>query len=140
MATAVTHGGVCFAATVAADLTELVSVRDALVGALETCGWSEEDAFRVLLCADEAIANACTHGGCGDIDVRFDVDHGAASFTVDDRRGYSVPVVTPPAPPHESSEHGRGLILMRALADTFRVSSQSLGTRVALSFCADGGA
>lgn len=139
MPAAVTHGGVRFAATVAADLTELVSVRDALADALETCGWSEEDAFRVLLCADEAIANACEHGGCGLIDVRFDVDEVAASFTVDDRRGYSLPIPTPATLPAESSEHGRGLILMRALADTFRVSSRSLGTRVALSFCAGGG-
>lgn len=141
MATAVTHGGVRFAANVAADLAEMVTVRDALADALNECGWVEEDAFRVLLCADEAMANACSHGECatGGIDVRFDVDLAAASVVVGDRRAQNTAIPMPATPPDESNEHGRGLILMRALADTFLVSPRPGGTMVALSFCATAG-
>ncbi len=123
-----------FADDVTADLAELVVVRDRLAQALARCGWSEVDTFRVLLCADEVMANALAHGG-GDaatINVQFRVSADEASIVATDNHPtWSVPPAHT-ALPDESSEHGRGLILMRALADTLRVTTSSLGTSVAL--------
>ena len=123
---------------VAADLAELVAVRDALAEALDTCGWSEEDVFRVLICADEAMANALTHGSDDrGIDVRFRVDTEHVIVGIGHGCRSAVPIPTALALPLESSEHGRGLILMRALADGFRVRSRPEATLVALVFHSD---
>ncbi len=130
---ATTHA-LAFADDVSADLTELVVVRDRLAEALTRCGWSEVDAFRVLLCADEVMANAFAHGG-GDaatINIRFRVSSDETTIvTIDNHRTWPVPPAHTVCP-DESSEHGRGLILMRALADVLRVTTSSLGTSVAL--------
>ncbi len=117
------------------SLEALVTVRDALTDALRAAGWSEEDAFRVLVCADEAMANALTHGHTNDapIDIRFRVGRRAARVAVRDRR----PATTLPtavSTPDEAAEHGRGLILMRALADRFRIHPSPTGTCVGLAF------
>ena len=102
------------------SLDALVTVRDALTEALHTARWTEEDAFRVLICADEAMANALTHGRSDDgpIDVRFRVSADQARVST----------------PDTSAEHGRGVILMRALADRLRVRPSLAGTSVGLAF------
>jgi serine/threonine-protein kinase RsbW len=121
---------------VAADLTELVVVRDTLADALATCRWSEEDVFRVLICADEAMANALTHGSgaARAVEVRFRVDSDRVTLGIGQRCRSFVSLSPAPAPPADSSEHGRGLILMRALADSFRVWSRPGTTLVVLAF------
>ena len=127
---------VSFAGDVPTSLDELVTVRDALAAGLGQCGWSDADTFRVLLCADEAMANALTHGSenTATIDVRFWVSPDSADVVVIDRRSHTTLPATPELP-DTSSEHGRGLVLMRALADTLSVRPRRLGTFVALSFC-----
>lgn len=136
MATVTTLNEVRFAAGVAADLTELAEVRDALADALRTCRWSVEDAFRVLICADEAMANALSHGSAqaGTIDVRFRVDQGAVKLVIGDHCTEEASIPSPLAIPDDTSEHGRGVILMRALADAFRMMRRPTGTLVALRF------
>ena len=141
MATVATHCGVRFAADVAADLTELAAVRDALTDALDECGWSQEDAFRVLICADEAMANALGHGSdpAGTIDVRFRVSATAAALVIGDHCTRLIELPQRDALPDDTCEHGRGVILMRALADAFRMQRRPAGTLVALTFrTADG--
>ncbi len=120
----------------AADLRDLLEVRDALAAALTSCGWSEEDAFRVLVCADEAVANALTHGshGRGTIAAGFRVTPICATVVVADRNLAAGEVPESVPPPSESSEHGRGLILMRALADRLRMCRRPSGTTLALRF------
>jgi anti-sigma regulatory factor (Ser/Thr protein kinase) len=125
-------------ATVAADLGELAAVGDALASALRVHAWSEEDAFRVLICVDEAFANALSHGSTGSDRIRtaFRVSAAATTVMVADRNPEGAGAPTLPAIPPESSEHGRGLILMRALADRMLVRGGPRGTRVALAFAA----
>jgi anti-sigma regulatory factor (Ser/Thr protein kinase) len=122
--------------TVPAELGELLEVRDALASALRRCGWNEEDAFRVLISTDEAFANALSHGseGTGTIRTAFRVTSTAATVIVADRNRAGVATPALPAVPPESSEHGRGLILMRALADRMLVRGGPCGTAVALAF------
>jgi anti-sigma regulatory factor (Ser/Thr protein kinase) len=136
MAAVVTRSVVRFAGDVVADLAEMVTVRDALADALQECGWGEEDAFRVLICADEAMANALSHGSdpAGAIDIRFRVSPGAVSFVTGDHSTGGTQIPPAPALPADTCEHGRGLILMRALADAFRISRRPGGTMVALGF------
>lgn len=136
MATVATQSGVRFAAEVAADLTELAAARDTLADALQECGWSEEDAFRVLVCADEAMANALSHGstGAGMIDIRFRVSTSAAALVIGDHCTELVEIPQHTAPPDDTCEHGRGVILIRALADAFRIQRSHAGTMVALAF------
>lgn len=123
-------------ARVAAERSALVDLRDELADALTGCDWSDEDIFRVLVCADEAMANALTHGSAagGAITIRFTVTDARAVLLVADGHTCDAEIQTPAAPPDESSEHGRGLILMHALADTFRVRQHPAGTIVALAF------
>lgn len=123
-------------ADVAADLRELIDVRTVLAEALEVCGWGEEDAFRVLICADEAIANALSHGsrGAGTIGAAFRVTASTATVLVSDRNRGAVEIPETQPVPAESSEHGRGLILMRALADRMRLRCGPRGTALALRF------
>jgi anti-sigma regulatory factor (Ser/Thr protein kinase) len=132
-----------FAADVPADLSEMAAARDALAEALADCGWSAEDTFRVLICADEAMANALVHGSgpTGVVGVRFRVDANAAALAIGDEHGAGETISVTPELPDMSEEHGRGLILMRALADAFRVHRHPGGTTVGLVFrAAMGGA
>ena len=136
MATVATQSGVRFAAQVPAELSELAAVRDALAAALQECGWSQEDAFRVLICADESMANALSHGSASadTIDIRFRVSTTAAALVIGDHCTDVVHVPHDPAVPDDTCEHGRGVILIRALADAFRIQRSHAGTMVALAF------
>ena len=141
MATVCTRHRVRYDAHVAADLTDLAVARDALADALDECSWGQEDTFRVLICADEAMANAFDHGSTSTdaIDITFRVDPGVVTIVVTDHCSDAAMIPTSAAFPIDTSEHGRGLILMRALSDRFRMWHRPTGTMVALGFRADGG-
>lgn len=140
MATVASRRDVRFAADIAADLTDMAVARDALADALHDCAWNEEDAFRVLICADEAMANAVSHGSTptDTIGVRFRVGPAAASVVIEDQCA-GVAHIPSPTVPADTSEHGRGLMLMQVLADAFRIQRRPAGTRVALAFRATEG-
>lgn len=123
-------------ATVDADPDELRVVRDELADALTQWNWTDEDQFRVLICADEVMANAFSHGSvAGDqVDVRFTVTDTRVVLLVGDPNTQTDEVPSVPSLPDESSEHGRGLLIIQALADTFRVWRRPAGTLVALAF------
>ena len=97
MATVGPQSGVRFAAEVTADLAEMAAARDTLAGALQECGWSQEDAFRVLICADEAMANALSHGSApaGMIDIGFRVSTTAAAFVIGDHCAGVIDIPSP---------------------------------------------
>jgi anti-sigma regulatory factor (Ser/Thr protein kinase) len=140
MATLSIQSDVCFSACVPVELAEMARVRDSLGDALTDCGWDEQDAFRVLVCADEAMANALTHGSvdADSVDIRFRVSPSQAALVVEDHyAGFETFPATSELP-DESSEHGRGLILMRALADVFHARRHADRTSVALVFTAGG--
>lgn len=120
--------------SVPADLHALMAVRDALTDALAGRGWPAPEAFRVLVCADEATANAATHGATtsGTIDVNFTVDDAHATVTVRDHHPHPT-VALHPTIPEITNEHGRGLILMHALADELSVEPLVGGTCVTVT-------
>lgn len=134
MAAATLHATRRVTVRVSLDLDGLRVVRDAIADALTEFAWSTEDAFRVLVCADEAFANVRDHGGSADgrVDIRFHVDADHARVIVGDGAPGRLPVL--PAVPDEASEHGRGLILMDALADAFRTWRRPVGSFVAMHF------
>jgi anti-sigma regulatory factor (Ser/Thr protein kinase) len=82
------------------------------------------------------MANAVSHGSApaGMIDFRFRVSATAAAFVIGDHRTGVIESPQSDALPDDTCEHGRGVILMRALADAFRMWRRSEGTMVALAF------
>lgn len=123
---------------VPADLGALGTVRARLAAALAAERWSDDAASRVMTASTEALANALEHGsGPGArVDVAFTVTREAASVRVTDagRSGRrAVPGDEPEAPP-ATSTHGRGRLLMRALADEVRIRRRGRGTEVRLGF------
>jgi serine/threonine-protein kinase RsbW len=128
------HTTTRWARTIAACHGDCHVARDLLADALENHGWTEEQAFRVLVCASEALANAVNHGSDRDdaVQVRCTVSATRATMVIADTGGPSAPM--PNVVPDEVSEHGRGLLLMRALADTLRIRRLRTGTLMALAF------
>lgn len=120
-----------------AELGSLAVVRDAVGALLGREGWSPNERGRVLLAVNEALANAIEHGSLPDTDVTVElqVSAGAAEIRVSDRGRPGVPVPTcrHPAPP-PSSTRGRGLVIMRTLADHIELHDRHGGTEARLSF------
>lgn len=136
MATFVPRATPRWSGRVPATLPTLASVRVRLARALEASGWNDAEAFRVLVCADEAAANALTHGSRADgtVTAGFAVTRRAAriTFADDGARAESIPAVS--TAPDDASEHGRGLLLMRALSDRMSVRRRRGRTVVKLGF------
>jgi anti-sigma regulatory factor (Ser/Thr protein kinase) len=122
---------------VPADLAALGGVRSSLAQALVREGWGGESAGRVLTASTEAMANAMQHGSgpAGALEVAFTVTAGAASVRVlDHGRPGRRPRLPDSGVPPASSTHGRGRLLMRALADEIEVRRAGRGTEVLLGF------
>ena len=123
---------------VPADLDALAGVRDRLAAALAAERWSDDAAIRVMTASTEALANALEHGsGPGArVEMAFRVTRRAAAVRVTDagRLGSPAELDDEPEAPSEASTHGRGRLLMRALADEVRVRHRGLGTEVRLGF------
>jgi serine/threonine-protein kinase RsbW len=123
----------------AAEPAALATGRDAVREVLRSAGWGHEGVELAILAVDEALANAIEHGSMPgaplEIETTLAVGGGAAEVLVTDRGrpGARAPLGIP-APPPPSSDHGRGLIIMSALADGLEVSRAGRGTRVRLRF------
>ena len=136
MATLAPAAAIRWSGQVAATLPELAALRGRLASALERCGWDEADIFRVLVCANEAAANAMTHGSRagGAIGAAFKVGPSGATVLIVDDCASGEPIPDAPSTPAEVSEHGRGLILMRVLSDRMHIWRRPGQTSVALKF------
>lgn len=123
---------------VPADLRALGEVREHLAAALLAERWGDDDAIRVMTASTEALANALEHGsGPGArVEMAFTVSRRAASVRVTDagRPGLPADLDDEPEAPPEASTHGRGRLLMRALADEVRIGRRGPGTEVRLGF------
>ena len=123
---------------VPAELDALAGVRDRLAAALAAERWSDDAAIRVMTASTEALANALEHGsGPGArVEMAFRVTRRAAAVRVTDagRLGSPAELEHAPEAPSEASTHGRGRLLMRALADEARIRRRGPGTEVRLGF------
>lgn len=104
-----------------------------LAGAVEI---DNERVCDILLATDEALANCVDHA-YGDTDhsglmtlrMTYDVGAQEVQISVTDEGGW-----VEPAPRTQTSIRGRGLILMRALADNCTIDGRADGTTVLLRF------
>jgi len=119
-----------------ADLAALGPARATVADALERGGWSGEDSARIMLVASEALSNAIEHGSRlgARIDLAIEVDPDRAALRVTDAGRHGCDGWAPPAPPPDSSTRGRGLLIMRALADEMQVRTAGAGTEVRVEF------
>ncbi len=123
---------------VAADLTSLAQVRAALDAALDGSDWPEEDSSRLMLAAGEAVCNAIEHGSVASGEVQVEIrtfDDGLSLVVTDDGNPEQPPQLDlAAAPPPAHSVRGRGLMIMRELADEIIIEPHGRGTRVRLRF------
>lgn len=111
--------------------------RAALTRALLRAGWSGEDTGLVVLATSEAVTNAVLHGSTtrGEVHIALAVSPDVARVQVvdDGRPGTSCPREPAHLPTNECTS-GRGLYIMRTVADTCEVSPDGDGTEVVLEF------
>ena len=99
---------------------------------------SEDYYGNILVAITEAVNNAIYHGNKADptknIDISFKSTKGQVSFTVkDEGKGFGYDALPDPTNPENlEKENGRGVFLMRNLAD--KVSFEDNGSPVILDF------
>ena len=129
--------GITACAEVPADLMALLPARDAIADALIDLGWEQDEAMRVVVCAVEGLVNAVEHGSAADgrLTVRFDItaEHAELRIVDEGRPGAQPPRLDPALPPDDVT-CGRGLTLMRGLADAMTCQANGRGTELWLAF------
>jgi anti-sigma regulatory factor (Ser/Thr protein kinase) len=128
--------GVVSAFTVPASLESLAFVRTATACILQRAGWPAADSGRVLLACGEAVNNAIEHGSPegGHVRVELVVTLRCVRMRVIDE-GTGVPIpVCPSVPPPVTAARGRGLLIMRTLADDMTIRRVGTGTSIGLRF------
>lgn len=111
--------------------------RSFVCDALRREGWGDEALGDVAIAVSEALTNAVEYGSEPGAPVVVEVavrSRRARVRIVDEgRAGSCTPAPLRAAPP-PSSVHGRGLIIMAALADALEVRRAGSGTEVRLAF------
>lgn len=125
---------------VPASLSSLAFVRGAVALVIDREFWNGDSAGRMLLAASEAVSNAIEHGspadGGGEVEVRIAITQAGATLVVTDQgrpgeRSF-IDVLAPT--PEPTSTRGRGIVIMRNLADDLRVEPAGGGMRVTMDF------
>jgi anti-sigma regulatory factor (Ser/Thr protein kinase) len=122
-----------------AERGSLTGARAAVRLALRRERWDDEGTELVVLAVCEALTNAIEHGSAPGETVEIEIAAGSShtEIRVTDRgRPGASPPVGIPAPPPPSAEHGRGLIIMSALAGALEIRRAGRGTEVRLQFTA----
>ena len=120
---------------VVADAHNAARVRDEFATWLRACGDLDKVRFSdVVLAVNEALANTAEfaylhNGGPGTIDVEAVHDGVTLTITIADQGRWREST-----PATQSRSRGRGIPLMRALADDLTIDSSALGTTVCLRF------
>jgi anti-sigma regulatory factor (Ser/Thr protein kinase) len=108
------------------DATALTGARERLREWLADIGVDSGTAYDLVLAADEALTNAIVHSGSErDAEVELACLDGTVRITVRDFGCWDGNLANP--------DHGRGLMLIDALADQVEVSRDAGGTTVTLS-------
>jgi anti-sigma regulatory factor (Ser/Thr protein kinase) len=126
--------------TITADIGSMGMVRSAMSALLARERWPKETCERLVLAGVEAITNAIEHGSVasGSVEVEVLVEGGVARLRVVDagRPGSRVPTFDVPPPP-PTAIRGRGLVIMRHLADRAQAAPAGSGTEIVLEFRRD---
>jgi serine/threonine-protein kinase RsbW len=128
--------GVVSAFTVPASLESLAFVRTATACIIQRAGWPAADSGRVLLACGEAVNNAIEHGSRAGGHVRVELVVTMRCIrlrVIDEGSGVPTPVI-PSVPPPVTSARGRGLLIMRTLADDMTIRRIGSGTSIGLRF------
>ncbi|QFZ19479.1 SpoIIE family protein phosphatase [Saccharothrix syringae] len=111
-----------------AHTSQLAPTRRALRAWLTRCGVPEDQVHNVLIAAGEACANAVEHAyrdlPAGTISLRASVEGDRLHLTITDRGRWKR------AAPDPNDYRGRGLVLIRALADDYTITPDPAGTTV----------
>jgi anti-sigma regulatory factor (Ser/Thr protein kinase) len=113
-------------------------VRGQIRSLLADRGWATEKVDQILLGLDEALMNACFHGGCARrgeaVELALELFDDRVVFEVADRGSYDAKNGAPSAPlPDDDAESGRGLFLVQTTMDEVRYEErEGGGTRVRL--------
>jgi anti-sigma regulatory factor (Ser/Thr protein kinase) len=128
--------------TVPARFQSLAFIRSALSCVVERDPWASEETGRLLLAACEALSNAIEHGSAAGsvVSVRIRVDAHRVTMTVSDQghpgRRPRLDLDAPPPPAR--SIRGRGIVIMRELADEMTVTPNGDGVSLTLVFLREG--
>jgi serine/threonine-protein kinase RsbW len=124
--------------TIESSTANLRKVEDFLEEISYEAGISREAFGKVLVSVMEAVNNSIIHGNGGDpskkVNIRFTRDNDTLSVTITDEGGGFVPdeVPDPTSPENIENLRGRGVFLMRRLADIIEYSPS--GNSVKMSF------
>ena len=123
--------------SIGGDPSEIAQIRHDVKALAATSGFSDR-ADDVALTLDELIANAQEHG-TPPIDVEAWSDGRLILEVFDRGAGFDRPEIWKNHPPPPSGQRGRGLWIVRQLADRVEISSNFNGTRVHVEFTVDPG-
>ena len=108
-----------------------------VVGLCEQMNIKEEKFGNILLALTEAVDNAIEHGNKNNpekaVELSYKTSDTGVTFTIADQgTGFNPAQVSDPTHPESVSEEGRGLFVMKLLAD--KVAFEENGKKVVLSF------
>lgn len=108
-----------------------------VVGLCEQMNIKEEKFGNILLALTEAVDNAIAHGNKNHpekaVELSYETSGSDVTFTVADQgQGFDPNHVADPTHPNNGSEQGRGLFVMKHLAD--KITFEENGKKVVLSF------
>ena len=116
------------------DRDSLVSLRSAVAAHASSLGLPDERVEHVVLVAYELASNAVRHGG-GRGRLRLVADDGLVGCTVTDQGGgFRDAAHAGLVRPEPTASGGRGLWLVRCIADTVDISSDETGTTAVARF------
>lgn len=109
--------------SVPSDLSSISIVESLIDRVCGSLGVNEDAYGNILIAVTEAVNNAVIHGNCFNTDLNVDID----VFNIDDRLCFSVKdhgkgfdynnLPDPTAPENIEKENGRGIFLIKNLAD-----------------------
>jgi anti-sigma regulatory factor (Ser/Thr protein kinase) len=123
-----------FVATMPADLAHVTAARHGLRDWLAGVGVDERLEHDVVLCVGEALANAIEHGSGLDPDLSVSLEIFARASVIDVTVGDAGHWTDDSTSERRDSDRGRGLTLIRGLADQVDVVRRPYGTNVHLQF------
>lgn len=108
-----------------------------VVNLCEQMNIKEEKFGNILLALTEAVDNAIEHGNGNNpekaVELSYSTSGSDLTFTVADQgQGFDPANVADPTQPHSQSNEGRGLFVMKHLAD--KINFEENGKKVVLSF------